>query len=475
MLDHFFARTQGSVVYRMIFVLLLAAVSGVFLLLPQYIDHNRAEDQITEKGQLQPADENALHRNEPDHTSNQQRAEAYRVQFLKIKSTLVEKGTAHWGGEDYVKILTQAERAEKLFQQRREKSAEAAYESVLADIERFQNSINRRVSTAISSGEQALEEGNGDRARRQFNLALSIEPENIRAKKGMKRVESSEKISSLLLSGNKKEAKGQWHEAMEDYKKAERLDGEDQKARQSREKVERIIAEQTFNKAMSRGFIALKQSKYDEAGKAFTEARNIKPQAIEAVDALNLTDRKYKSHKINVLKRQALVYETEEKWQEAEKTYMSALELDPYLEFATEGVKRSLFFLGLNNELDHLINHPGRLSSDKIYYKAQQLLQKAESQEAKGPKLNMKIDRAGKILAAARTAIPVTLESDGRTEVVVYKIGRLGRFDRRTLNLYPGTYTAVGGCSGYQDIRKEFSIAAGAVPEAIEIRCKEAL
>jgi tetratricopeptide (TPR) repeat protein len=224
---------------------------------------------------------------------------------------------------------------------------------------------------------------------------------------------------------------------------------------------------------MSLGFSALKKKKYGKARKAFLAARDIKPDALEAADALKLTDSEYKSLQINEYMRKAAVFENEEKWLEAEKIYKAALDLDPSLDFAIEGKKRSDFFLKLNNEMDYMINHPDRLSSDEPYNKALKILEKAESRQPKGPKLKKKIARAEKILAVARIALPVTLESDGRTNIVVYKIGNLGRFARLILNLYPGTYIAVGSCPGYQDIRKEFAVTAGASPEAIYIRCEE--
>jgi hypothetical protein len=67
----------------------------------------------------------------------------------------------------------------------------------------------------------------------------------------------------------------------------------------------------------------------------------------------------------------------------------------------------------------------------------------------------------------------VQLESDRETEVVVYRVGRLGAFDRFELELRPGTYTAVGTRNGFRDVRREFTVRPGAPAGPFVIRCEE--
>ena len=69
--------------------------------------------------------------------------------------------------------------------------------------------------------------------------------------------------------------------------------------------------------------------------------------------------------------------------------------------------------------------------------------------------------------------ITVTLRSDSETEVIVYKVARLGRFAERALTLRPGTYTAVGTRDGYRDVRHKFTIAHDTTPAPVTIICTE--
>jgi eukaryotic-like serine/threonine-protein kinase len=57
--------------------------------------------------------------------------------------------------------------------------------------------------------------------------------------------------------------------------------------------------------------------------------------------------------------------------------------------------------------------------------------------------------------------------------VQVYRVGKLGFFERRDLELMPGRYTVVGTRRGYRDVRKEINLLPGAAPPTVTIRCEE--
>jgi hypothetical protein len=67
----------------------------------------------------------------------------------------------------------------------------------------------------------------------------------------------------------------------------------------------------------------------------------------------------------------------------------------------------------------------------------------------------------------------VELVSDGETQVTVFRVGRLGSFERRELELRPGTYTVMGSRVGYRDVRIDFRVAPEIELEPIVVRCEE--
>jgi len=65
--------------------------------------------------------------------------------------------------------------------------------------------------------------------------------------------------------------------------------------------------------------------------------------------------------------------------------------------------------------------------------------------------------------------------SDNLTEVVIYRVDRLGVFPRRELKLRPGTYTAVGSREGFRDVRVRFEVSPGGPSQQVTVVCTEKL
>ena len=104
---------------------------------------------------------------------------------------------------------------------------------------------------------------------------------------------------------------------------------------------------------------------------------------------------------------------------------------------------------------------------------AERLLREVPAAPANEPKLAAKIEKLKSLVRAARQPLPVKLRSDGETEVLIYHVGRLGRFVDRQEELRPGTYTAVGSRPGYRDVRRVFTLRPGTPAPVVDIRCEE--
>ena len=101
------------------------------------------------------------------------------------------------------------------------------------------------------------------------------------------------------------------------------------------------------------------------------------------------------------------------------------------------------------------------------------IVARAEEIAHPGPRHERQLAELRRHVEAFSTPVRAELVSDGETQVVVYRVGRLGRFDRRALDLRPGTYTVVGQRRGYRDVRRNLVIAPGQSPEPMVVRCEE--
>jgi hypothetical protein len=65
------------------------------------------------------------------------------------------------------------------------------------------------------------------------------------------------------------------------------------------------------------------------------------------------------------------------------------------------------------------------------------------------------------------------LISDNLTDVMVYRVGRLGRFTQHVLDLRPGSYTVVGSRAGYRDVRQSLTVSPNRDSKPLMVRCEE--
>jgi eukaryotic-like serine/threonine-protein kinase len=76
-------------------------------------------------------------------------------------------------------------------------------------------------------------------------------------------------------------------------------------------------------------------------------------------------------------------------------------------------------------------------------------------------------------LVRADVPVQVALQSDNLTQVTVYRIGALGSFDQRSLELAPGEYTVLGTRPGYRDVRRQIMVVPGTALPPVVIRCED--
>ena len=110
---------------------------------------------------------------------------------------------------------------------------------------------------------------------------------------------------------------------------------------------------------------------------------------------------------------------------------------------------------------------------DAAHADASAVLAEARKTAAAGNTLKAQIAALAEALRLARTPVSVGLRSDGATAVTIERIGEIGRFDTRRIELMPGSYAARGQRDGYRTVRIEFKVSPGASASEITIQCDE--
>ena len=230
-----------------------------------------------------------------------------------------------------------------------------------------------------------------------------------------------------------------------------------------------------FDTAVSEGLAALDRGAPAQARAAFARAEALRPGTEVVKDGLFRSEAALRAEALDGHRSRGQAAEAAEDWRAALREYEAALQLEPAVRFAAEGAARSSLRADASDRLDGYLRRPDRLAADEVAREAEIALDRASEIQAPGPKLRRQIEELRAHLGAAATAVTVRLLSDERTDVTVLRVGPLGRFREKALELRPGSYVVVGTRSGYRDARRTLVVAPGRSPEPLTVRCEEVL
>jgi tetratricopeptide (TPR) repeat protein len=405
-------------------------------------------------------------------SADAQKAEQTMAGFTLIRYELQGKGVSEWGGAMYARMIQLSQEADRAFVEKNFVTASERYTDATLLAENLAGQIEAAFEKMVSEGNMALDEGNGEVAQRKFEVALMIDPANKSAQHKLHRAKNIGAVMQLLASGNRHEKNGNLAFAHTDYQQAFRLDHEFEKAKVAFDRVKKLIKDEESQQLVSEGFAAYHNKDYQLAKKILVKARALKPESEEIRNVLSQVDQAILLGRIESLEKAAVKAENEENWEQALKSYMAVLDIDKNVQFAAHGKARSLKRIQIQKRIQFFLKNPNTLESNGQLKSAIMLIQEVENTQPKGPRFMAQWEDLNQLVRVAQTPVKVTIESDNLTEVAIYKVGKLGRFAVRELDLRPGTYTVVGARDGYKDVRQKMVVKPGQGPLRLSVKCR---
>lgn len=450
---------------------LAAIVVGVFVALPRFAP----KPDLAPQAPAATADE-AARPAEVDLEAlaeEMDRAEQIRGAYNALFDSLQRRQASQWAAASFEAASKLGEEAENQFGAREFAAASETFKSALDQLQAASDAAPGILREQLERGARALEAGQSVPAREAFALALKIDPQNAVAARGSKRAASLDQVvEALRLAGNDERAQ-QWTSAANRYRQALQLDPDTKAARDGLERVEARIAADAFAAAMSHGLSALAAGRLDDARASFRRAGQIRPGAREVNDGIEQVTLAERRIVVAAHRQNAESLERAERWKEALAEYEAALKLDGSLEFAQQGRERATPRAELARQFGVLLGAPDRLLTPAVRDQARALLEAARRIPAPGPVLRGQVEQLQASLQQVETPVAVALESDNATEILIHRVGALGAFARREVQLHPGHYTVVGTRAGYRDVRRELTVLPGQTPPTVVIRCEE--
>jgi hypothetical protein len=465
-------------------VVLLAAAIGVFFLLPGWVEERAARPAPAETAPPVPAPvEPAVPAlTEEELAELRDRSDALLAQLLTQQQRLTALSADSWGDEDWLRYQRSSRAGDDAYLAHDYQASVSSYSAALAVGDVLLERSDDITRAAVEAGQRALEAGNAALAIEQFDLVLGIEADNAAALAGRARAERLPDVLSATRDGDSLRQEQRLADAAAAYRRALDIDREWAPARRALEAVERDIANRRFEAAMSDGFRALAEERYDEADEHFRAALAMRPNSAEARDGIMQAEQGMHLDQIALAEARALAFERRELWRQAVQQYEAALETDDSLDFAKTGLVRARARADLDAKLQNLIANPNLLFGDAVLDSAKALVDDAASiaaasqdsgDEGGNARLGQQIDSLTRLIALASTPVKVDLRSDGQTSVTLYRVGALGTFNTMEVELRPGNYTALGSRMGYRDVRTTFTVLPGRELEPISVICVE--
>lgn len=396
------------------------------------------------------------------------------AELLDVQDNLIERGAEQWAADEMAAVASAAQLGDERYREREFDAALEHYDTALMQALVLEQSIPERFSAQLQATETLIEALSLEEARAALATARLLQPGDPALQRVEARVDALPGVTAALEEARGAEDADNLEAAAEAVARAAELDDDHQRVARELERIGKALTARRYSTAMSEGYVALEGERFDRARSRFERAAELRPGSTETAAALTELEIARTAATLRTLKSQGESLLDEESWSEAIDVFEEALAIDSTLRFAREGLALAKPRAKLSTELDAILEQPGRLVDDTILSEAEATVSRAQQIDA-GPRLSAQITEAQRILAIARTPVPVTLRSDGQTAVTVYKVARLGTFTEQQLALRPGTYTAVGTRRGFRDARREFTVTAGGLREPVTIACSEAI
>ena len=401
-----------------------------------------------------------------------EQAEAKLAEFFALESQLQEQfNVTAWGADELESAKDRATAGDQMFMEGRYRESLDEYGGAVEDMAALADKGRALFRSAMEDGQAALAKLDHDGAVEAFEIALTVRPNSAEATAGRDRASVLPEIVELLRQSERAILRGEYADADQYLSRVRALDPATAGLQGRVAKVAEARATQRRRATLSEGFGALERREYDEAIDAFDRVLKANPADPDGLAGLQQAKQASLLAEIDRLRDVAAEHESQDQWSGALTAYDAILDIDPSLRFARDGKARIAARIALIESMQRFIDDPGLLSDDNEFARATEALAQANANAAGGPLFRSQLDDLRTIVERGATPVPLVIDSDNETEILIQKVGTFGPFLRHELKLRPGRYVIVGSRDGYRDVRDEILLQADSEP--VEIRCTE--
>ena len=446
----------------------------------ELIQSEKKQQVITQnKSNKDDKETNDIDKSNKNYTYNEQT----EIEWFLKKTQADNEQLKIWSEETYKKAMELEKQALQDKKDQKFKLAEGQFQQAIELIEQSLNNKQTIKSSLLQETEQLLTKNKTEQAKQILEKARVIDPQDKKIDELMQRIIQRPQVLELEEQAVRYEQDSNKQDALELYKKILDLDKQYIKAQKKVAELTRQIKDDQFKKIIGQLIVALDENNIKKAQLLFSQAQSIYPEDAVLAELQQRLNQQKKTATIVKNLKQAEYYQHSEQWNKALKAYKAVLKADPNSSNALLNIERVKKYIKINQSLDKIIQYPDRLQEDKVLDNSRAILAFVKDQLkhknsllyplSRTPELKQKLIKTENIIQSASQIINVQLISDNKTEVVIYKVGKFGKFENREIKLRPGLYTIVGSRDGFKDYRKKIRISPDKNNVSIVIVSKE--
>lgn len=407
-------------------------------------------------------------------------------QLLETQARLEARAVNTWAEVEFAEATAVAIEGDVFYREQIFAEAETKYRAAQSALDTIEAQLSEEISTRLEMLLAAIESSDAETAADLSQTLSQMAPDSAEVAEAIERVATIPNVAALIESASNLFAQRNFGDALEQIQAAIALDPAHKRLQRLAQNYRSALTDDRFQKAMTQGFEALEADNFAAAKTAFNSAAALKPNDNSPSVALAQAE---EAGILSALNRYVITAEQEERnenWEAAAASYKEALTLDPSLVQASEGLARAEPLADLFLRLNTIVEKSARLVDPTILGDAQTTVEEAEAalndpaalnnSDGKGatPKLQALWSEAVTVVENASTPLPVTIVSDGVTEITIKRVARLGTVTSRTVSLRPGQYQLLGSRVGFRDVLVTLNVGVDR-ENSIDIRCMEAI
>ena len=340
----------------------------------------------------------------------------------------------------------------------------------------LQERASTEVERLVRAGQQALAEGEADRAKEQFEAVLKANPDDERARIGLRRSETIERVRRWIVEGDELEAAGDFKGALAAYQEASELDPYSVEAAQKALRVARAVVDDEVDEGLAGVDRLQEEGRWDEAKQRLHALVGTFPDHQRLVDRVEQFERERRQNQVRQSLIAARTAEHGRDWERARQLYEDLIALGIDRAEVIDGLERTGRVMRALQAFNFNM-HAATVAAEQFEF--QEAITRFNEAMAHKPdylelsSVQAELERS---LTIQSQPVAVSFETDGRTLVSYFgpmnrAPAAMGRAE--TIELLPGRYRVRGTRRGYRPVEFELVVRADQAMDRIRVVAAE--